>query len=129
MVSSVTGSKVDPKALGPFYWVRNLVSPVLFTDALEELVLPVEGDGESTVDTLIEVGPHGALGGPVEQILGHYGIKNVTHHSMLTRGQDALDNALKLASGLFLEGAPVDIQKANGDLSSRLLTDLPPYPW
>ena len=129
MVSSVMGSEVDAELLGPYYWVRNLVSPVLFADAIKELVTPAEGDGKNTVDLLIEVGPHSALGGPIEQILSHHGIKNVGYKSVLTRGENSLDSSLNLASELFLQGVPLKVQEANGDSHGHLLTNLPPYPW
>ncbi|ROV92576.1 hypothetical protein VMCG_08954 [Cytospora schulzeri] len=128
MVSSVTGFDISPEALGPYYWVRNLVSPVLFADAVKELVSPDDGDG-NTVDLLIEVGPHSALGGPVEQILSHNGIEKVGYESILTRGKDALKTSLQLASNLFLAGVTLDIAQVNGDLHPRQLTDLPPYQW
>ncbi|KAJ0122144.1 reducing polyketide synthase [Diaporthe amygdali] len=129
MVSSVTGFEISPEALGPYYWVRNLVSPVLFSDAVKELVSP-DDDGEgNTVDLLIEVGPHSALGGPVEQILSHHGIEKVDYDSILTRGKDALKTSLKLASNLFLAGVPLNISQVNGDLYTRQLVDLPPYQW
>lgn len=71
MVSSVTGREASPELLGPYYWVRNLVSPVLFSDAVAEMLAPVDmDDGRglvNPVDILIEIGPHSALKGPVEQ--------------------------------------------------------------
>lgn len=131
MVSSVTGQEVAPETLGPYYWVRNLVSPVLFSDAVKEMVCPDEAEqgGDDTVDLLIEVGPHGALGGPVEQILGHHGVKHIAYKSMLTRGRNALETSLELASELFLKGVPIDVSQVNGDTNTRRLTDLPPYQW
>lgn len=129
MVSSVTGYEISPEALGSYYWVRNLVSPVLFSDAVKELVSPDEDNGNATVDLLIEIGPHGALGGPVEQILSHHGIENINYESMLTRGKDALQTSLKLASKLFLTGYPLNIAQVNGDLNTHYLTNLPPYQW
>ena len=69
MISSVTGSGVDAELLGPYYWVHNLISPVLFADAVKELVTPIDRDSKSAVDLLIGIGPHSALGGPIEQIL------------------------------------------------------------
>ncbi len=129
MVSSVTSSEIDAELLGPYYWVRNLISPVLFADAVKELVTPCDGDGKNTVDLMIEIGPHSALGGPIEQILSHHGIKNVAYNSVLTRGENSLHCSLKLASELFLHGVQLDVQKANGDSHCRLLTHLPPYPW
>jgi len=127
MVSSVTGSEIDLELLGPYYWVRNLISPVLFTDAIKEMVSP-EDEG-ITIDLLLEIGPHSTLGGPIEQILSHYGIKNIGYKSVLTRGHNAIDTALSLAAGLFQRGVSLDVASVNGDSSCRLLTDLPPYSW
>lgn len=131
MVSSVTGSAVDMEFLGPYYWIQNLISPVLFTDAIREMVTPASFEGEQNkdIDLLIEVGPHGALGGPIENILSHHGIKNVAYASMLTREQSALDTSQKLAATLFLHGVAINVEKINGDSNCLVLTDLPPYPW
>lgn len=130
MVSSVTGGEVDPELLGPYYWVRNLISPVLFTDAVKELVSPADGmDGKNAVDLLIEIGPHSALGAPIEQTMAHYGIKNVGYMSMLTRGQSAINTSMSLAARLFRHGVSLDMPKVNSDSNCRLLTNLPPYAW
>lgn len=140
IVSSVTGQEIRPELLGPYYWVRNLVSPVLFSDAVRELVCPSEADEDTdkysdhthtgnSVDYLIEIGPHGDLGGPIEQILGYHGIQNVSHKSMLTRGKNALDTSLELAADMFLAGIPLQISKVNGDINTHQLIDLPPYQW
>ncbi|KAJ4315564.1 Highly reducing polyketide synthase Dhc3 [Neodidymelliopsis sp. IMI 364377] len=138
MVSSVTGQEVSPELLGPYYWARNLISPVLFSEAVKELVLPADSDTSkyvdgigraNSVDLLIEIGPHSALGGPIEQILDHHSIKNVGYNSMLVRGRSALETSLELASNLFLRGIPIEISKVNSDLNPRRLVDLPPYQW
>ncbi|KAK1993635.1 KR domain-containing protein [Colletotrichum falcatum] len=138
MISSVTGGEVDPEMLGPFYWVRNLVSPVEFSDALKELVAPAAaaaaaagegGEAITAVDVLVEVGPHSALAGPVKQILSHHGIKNVAYASVLTREQNAVGTSMNLAAELFRLGVSVNVPQVNGDSRTRLLTDLPPYQW
>ncbi|KAF1962478.1 hypothetical protein CC80DRAFT_499849 [Byssothecium circinans] len=131
MVSSVTGAEIDAKELGPYYWIRNLTSPVLFTDAIKELACPdrIEKPKTKDIDILVEIGPHSTLGGPIEQILTHYGIQNVAYMSALARGKNAIDTTLNLASELFRQGVDVNMSKANGDSNCYLLTDLPPYPW
>lgn len=132
MVSSVLGYEVDHSQLGPYYWVQNLINPVLFLDALKEMVSPADAEGEETnaVDLLVEVGPHSALGGPAEQILSFHGIKNIDYTSVLVRGQDAIETSMRLAAELFQRGMPgLDVYKVNGDAHCRLLTDLPCYPW
>jgi len=126
MVSSVTGFEISPEELGPYYWVRNLVSAVLFEDAVQEFVSPEDEEG-IMVDLLVEVGPHSALGGPFQQTLSHYGLPKLTYDSMLTRGKDAVKTSLQLASKLFLASIPLNIAQVNGDSNARLLTDLPPY--
>lgn len=129
MVSSVTGNEVDSELLGPYYWVQNLISPVLFTDAVKELVCPADAVGEKAVDLLVEIGPHSALGGPVEQILSSHGI-NIAYASMIVRGQSAIDTSLALAAELFLQGVAIKVTEVNDDVShKRLLTDLPAYQW
>ncbi|KAG9769377.1 putative polyketide synthase, partial [Aureobasidium melanogenum] len=127
MVSSVSGQEVDASDLGPYYWVQNLISPVLFADAVKELVLPANGNGEKTVDLLIEIGPHSALGGPIEQTLRS--ITGVNYTSMLVRNQSALDTSMALAADLFRRGVSFDVAKVNADANCKLLTDLPPYAW
>lgn len=130
MVSSVTGEEVDPELLGPYYWVRNLISPVLFTDAVKEMISPTNGtDGKNAIDLLIEIGPHSALGGPIGQIMAHYDIKNVSYMSMLTRGQSAINTGLNLAAELFRHGVFPNMANVNSDSNCRLLTHLPPYAW
>lgn len=132
-VSSVTGQECSSEMLGGYYWVRNLMSPVLFSQALEGLVRdPSEAQQKQfgvSVDLLIEVGPHSALGGAAEQILSQYGITNVGYQSVLTRFQNPVDTSLQLASNLFLQGVALDMSRVNGDSECELLTDLPPYPW
>src|SRR5690606_34147125 len=69
--SSVTGLEIDPAELGPSYWVRNLVSTVQFGDALRSMCFTLNEAVSSQQESimLIEVGPHGALEGPVKQTL------------------------------------------------------------
>lgn len=75
MASSVTGQDDTPELLGPYYWVRNLVSPALFSDAVKEFISPADcdsndgsSDSNNTVDMLIEVGTESTLSKRVEQI-------------------------------------------------------------
>ncbi|KAB8250611.1 hypothetical protein BDV35DRAFT_377335 [Aspergillus flavus] len=63
--SSVTGGIAAPADLGPAYWVQNLTSTVLFTNALGKMC----ADGESRPNMLIELGPHSALKGPIRDTL------------------------------------------------------------
>ncbi|KAF4816576.1 Reducing polyketide synthase hmp8 [Colletotrichum siamense] len=136
MISSVLGDEVSSEQLGPFYWLQNFTSPVLFSDALKKLVLPeteTENENEPDVDLLVEIGPHSTLGGPIEQILSHHGVKSgaLAYQAVLRRGADAAETSLRMAEQIFHLGIPLDLAKVNGDDSPSvdLLTDLPPYPW
>jgi acyl transferase domain-containing protein len=69
--SSVTGLEVAGSDLHPSYWVKNLTSPVQFTQALHNMCLSlnelVSSQQENII--LVELGPHGALEGPIKQTL------------------------------------------------------------
>ncbi|TDZ29082.1 Reducing polyketide synthase hmp8 [Colletotrichum spinosum] len=132
MISSVLADEVSAEQVGPFYWLQNFLSPVLFSDALKKLVQPEEDQAEPEIDLLIELGPHSTLGGPIEQILSHHGVQKVAYQSLLRRNTDAAETGLRLAQNLLhAHHMPLALASVNGDLASAvdLLTDLPPYPW
>ncbi|KAE8384005.1 ketoacyl-synt-domain-containing protein [Aspergillus alliaceus] len=124
--SSVSDKLTDGMELGPEYWVNNLVSPVLFSAALEKLVSSAEPQ------ILVEIGPHAALKGPVKQIL-KAGSKGIPYTSTLLRHQPGDQCMVELASQLFSNGAEIDVDKVNSMSSSGknriCLEDLPTYPW
>lgn len=74
-VSSVTGRQMAGNELDAAYWVRNMVSQVRFSMALECMCIrPAEKQlGQSwskyAVDSIVEIGPHSALAGPIKQTL------------------------------------------------------------
>ncbi|KAL8790177.1 MAG: hypothetical protein Q9195_006504 [Heterodermia aff. obscurata] len=129
--STVTGSKVKGLELQPNYWVTNLVSRVRFSEALISMC------GEKVADrvgTLIEVGPHSALEGPIRQTLK--GLPNsdtaASYTSCLLRNKSAVETSMQLAAHLCMRGYPLDFEAVNDPVahkSSRLLTDMPPYAW
>jgi zearalenone synthase (highly reducing iterative type I polyketide synthase) len=142
MASSVTGQLVStPEQLGPAYWVQNFVSPVLFNDALATLLQHDPSrrrrrarPGESAFDLLLEVGPHSALKGPLRQILQHHNMSTVSYVSVLHRGEDSAESAVRAAAQLHIHGVPVRVRAVNQpwDTTSppmKPLIDLPSYPW
>ena len=137
MYSAVTGDVIEASELGPINWVRNLVSPVLFYDALLKLLQPTGRTapaGEAKVDLLLEIGPHSALKGPSNQTIQKHGIKMVDYFSVLRRGENAVDTALSAVSELYSRGVPVDVSAVNdlnGDFAvpGKPLVSLPPYSW
>ncbi|KAF2811619.1 putative polyketide synthase [Mytilinidion resinicola] len=137
MASSVTGTLATYADLGPDYWVRNLVSPVLFSDAVQTLSKDTTQrrrraarTTEVTFDILLEVGPHAALKGPLRQIMQQQEIKNIPYESVLMRGEAATKAAVAAAGALYIRGVPVSISDVN-DLQTepKALLDLPSYPW
>lgn len=135
MVSSVTGMVVENCDLESQYWVDNLTSPVLFTDAVQSMIAEVteQAGGTSSALQLIEIGPHSALQGPIRQILDAKGIKNVFYDSVIQRNVDAAETALNVVGKLFQVGYPVDLAAINKceneDGDSQMLVDLPPFAW
>lgn len=140
MFSTVTATLVDPTQLGPKYWVQNMTQTVQFVGALEEIFTSAlrkqrrRRNQNEEVDTILEVGPHGALQGPLKQFLVKHSLADrVTMSSILSRGQNALTTALDAAGKLWSLGCPVDLSTVNRfDINSRaprLLVDLPSYSW
>lgn len=132
MSSSVTGQTIDSSDLTAEYWVTNLMSPVLFSDALSEMLkspgkIPRHRHrNERSIDFLVEVGPHAALRGPIQQILQSRSLQDVGYASMLHRNQDAVGSAMRVVGELYCRGLPVDIKAVNNFLQKpRVLVDLP----
>ncbi|KAI1422351.1 PKSN polyketide synthase for alternapyrone biosynthesis [Xylaria sp. FL1777] len=145
MYSSLTGSIVSSsKELDAQYWVDNMQSPVKFSQALTALLKhkKVASTGTRPVavqwGAFLEVGPHGALQGPVRQIIdaaNNRFAKAAPYASMLLRGKDATETSQSAAGTLWAAGANVDLAAVNDQqLASiisapKMLCDLPTYPW
>ncbi|KAF3920592.1 hypothetical protein ABW21_db0201640 [Orbilia brochopaga] len=137
--SPVTGSCVKkPDGLQkPGHWIQNMVQCVEFDDALRSMLTGNSSDQKGTsftVDALLEIGPHGALQGPIRQILSHETIKNntITIDCCLKRKEDAVQTIQAMAGRLFCQGYPVNFSAINfpKDKSSlQVITNLPPYQW
>ena len=112
------------------YWRQNLESPVQFSSALENLAAAA---GRQT--HLIEIGPHAALRGPIDQIRTKLNLtrEQLTYCSTLRRNDDA-DRCMKtLAGTLFSLGHAINFLAVNNSTeelcSLKPVHDLPPYPW
>ncbi|KAH8817121.1 putative polyketide synthase [Xylogone sp. PMI_703] len=139
MFSSVSGYGITADELNPTYWVKNMVSPVRFSLAVQSMVRSfgnkkiLRRNGRSAIDILLEVGPHSTLKGPLKQILDQEKL-DVPYYHMLSRGKNSLITVLKAAGDLFTQGIAVNILRANRLDQFRLqslkvLTDLPAYAW
>ena len=125
MFSSVTASKKDSPA-DALYWKTNMVSPVRFAEALKELIT------KDSPDMLIEVGPSGALAGPVSQVLKSLPSGgDVSYCASWSRGINAGKSLFDVAGRLFVTGAPIDMSLVNEyDINVvRTVIDLPNYSW
>lgn len=131
MFSSVTSKEVDDRAvLNGEYWVQNLVSPVQFSTALATMCQQ-EYNG-LPIDTVLEVGPHSQLGGPLKQIFKILPEpqSGMTYTHTLKRGENAEKSFLKCLSFLHLQNGSVKLQDINKEDKDLLqLVDLPPYPF
>ena len=133
MYSAVSGSFVEASELGPMNWVRNLVSPVLFYDALYEMLRP--SVGSTSVDVLLELGPHSTLQGAVDQTMAKHQIRNISYLPMLKRGQNAAETGLASVAALFAQGVPVKLNNVNMGAEDAAvevpmpLVSLPSYAW
>ncbi|KAJ2999173.1 hypothetical protein NUW58_g87 [Xylaria curta] len=142
--SSTRGAMVSAAELrDPRYWADNLVSPVQFNEAVTQMLtksalktnglLPQEGDLDEITD-MLEVGPHNALHGPLRSIMTALNmVDTVKLHTILKRGACAVDSALNAAGSLWARGHSLGLLETNmNDLDaaeSRMLTDLPSYPF
>ncbi|KAI0020462.1 hypothetical protein F4780DRAFT_373288 [Xylariomycetidae sp. FL0641] len=134
MFSSVTGAEIDDAGLlNPQYWVDNMVSCVKFSHALDAALNHAETQDKALVIT--EVGPHGALQGPIKQIIKAQKTQrqDLNLLSLLMRKEDAIKTTLKSVGVLFQKGFPIDVTAANQrDTKQEMpahLVDLPPFSW
>lgn len=127
--SSVHGEAFPRGILGPRYWRENLESPVLFSQAASSMIESMD------LQTIVEIGPHSALQGPIRQIVESLPeAKKIDYLPSLIRNNDSGLNMLNLAGSLFVRGASIDLVAVNGfsdDKSpiGRTIVDLPHYDW
>ena len=131
MFSSVTGHQMN-QAVDEWYWKSNMVSPVLFDQACQEMLSRPEA-----ADFLIEIGPSGALAGPVSQIkkaLPGQG-SEVQYVSAAKRGPQSAFSMFDVAGHLFISGGSVSLMDVNRDVQTlqsanpATIIDLPNYTW
>lgn len=112
------------------YWVENMVSPVLFDQGASIMIQ------QGGVDLLIELGPSGALAGPINQIkqslASDYAETSAEYSAVFARGEDSTRPLYELAGKLFFRGIHVDPMKIgvhDPEPKPRVITDLPNYSW
>ncbi|KAL9110335.1 MAG: hypothetical protein Q9227_005066 [Pyrenula ochraceoflavens] len=127
MISSVSGKILSAEKICPEYWVDNMVSQVQFFKAMSTLL------EEADDLTILEIGPHSALQGPIKEVLRHSG--NEAHYaSLLKRNRDAAESILEASGKIWCLGHDIDLRKINEPSETsgqqrKLLKSLPPYSW
>ncbi|TLD20006.1 hypothetical protein E2P81_ATG09076 [Venturia nashicola] len=140
MFSTVSGSQVEGNFLPISYWRKNLESPVLFTKGLASMLEQIP-----SVDHVIEIGPHTALGQAIKDTNQgrDENLTPVTYLNTLKRGTNDTENLLNLAGELFLRRYAVNTttlnakQQPSASLKNQTISnepakhviDLPPYSW
>ncbi|KAL4772444.1 hypothetical protein BDW60DRAFT_216463 [Aspergillus nidulans var. acristatus] len=121
--SVTTGTITKPTALDAAYWRRNLESPVLFSPAVRSILT------KSRCRTFIEIGPHSALSGPLQQIFRAVETKSeLSYIPTLTRNEPDSHTQLLATAGLaHTGGLAVNLNIINGPGST--ISNLTPYPW
>ncbi|RHZ54154.1 type I polyketide synthase [Aspergillus thermomutatus] len=145
MLSSVTGDWVSNLELtDPAYWVRNMVSPVLFSVAMSRIcsspgkqTRKIDGSHryQMAISHLLEIGPHAALQGPCRDILKSINKQAyILYHSLLVRNKSAVQTTLDCAGRLHCYGYPINLALVNTTAydkgnQRRVLSNLPEYPF
>ncbi len=105
MFSSVTTSKITEETpTDTSYWKSNLLSPVRVRRSRAGDALQPD---HKSPDILVEVGPSGALAGPVSQILKSSAseFRDVSYCAAWSRGGDAIETLFDMAGRLFITGS------------------------
>ncbi|PSN59370.1 lovastatin nonaketide synthase [Corynespora cassiicola Philippines] len=143
MFSSLKGRIIEsPDELDAEYWVSNMENTVQFSAAVSALLKHPQAGKKVPIrwGSFVELGPHTALKGPVQQIISanstSKAVKDAPYLSMIERGKNAIDTALDAAGRLWASGHHVNLAALNSAIHSRgnlagdaVLTDLPRYPW
>ncbi|PYH87097.1 polyketide synthase [Aspergillus uvarum CBS 121591] len=124
------------KLRDPTHWVSGMKYCVEFESAFREMCSNEELQTQE-IDKIIEIGPHGALGGPIQQNLQQIpelAALDISYVPCLVRGKSAVNTMQLLALDLLQAGYNVDLNEINfphGSEAARLqvLVDLPTYPW
>lgn len=129
MVSSVNASVLpDKTVLNEKYWSANLRSPVLFNEAVQNLL-----ESFSSVDLLIEIGPHSAMSGPIKQIKTVLQAESLDYLPTLLRGENSATSMLTLAGQFYLRNHPMRMDRVTSAFvpqeKGSVIVDLPRYQW
>ncbi|MCJ1251645.1 hypothetical protein MMC30_008880 [Trapelia coarctata] len=135
MISSVSGVLINEEVSSSAYWAANLVSPVLFHQAFNEMMATTP-----LINAVVEIGPHSTLSGPIRQICSKNRLPEVMYMPTLKRNEHDVHQLLRLAGDVWARDASIDIGRVtrvesllqDGSIKETggfILVDLPPYQW
>ncbi|EFQ32290.1 beta-ketoacyl synthase domain-containing protein [Colletotrichum graminicola M1.001] len=110
------------------YWVDNLLSPVLFMQAVEKAM------ELGPFDAAIEVGPHPALKGPVMDTLRDQKV-DIPYTGLLQRNTNAIQSVSSAIGYVWthVDNLIIDFDRYESALGGpklhRFISDLPTYQW
>ncbi|KAL3430444.1 hypothetical protein BDV09DRAFT_202202 [Aspergillus tetrazonus] len=123
---------IDSASLRGAYWIENMVMPVLFSQAVAHAL----NESNSPPDFVIEVGPHPALKGPVQQNIAEFfpAASNVTYLAPCIRGSSSFASLSNVIGSLWetLGAGAIDITRylrLFGLGQAKFIKDLPTYPF
>ncbi|KAI1748688.1 polyketide synthase [Xylaria castorea] len=137
-ISSVTG-QIKSSGFDFDYWVANLVSPVVFCNAIKTIGRRYLSDSSNVHAVVVEIGPHSALAGAVRQSLEDMqsAVPKFNYTSVLRRKVDAITSTLEFIGHLFEWRVGLDFDTifepatglALGFDKASVLSNLPAYTW
>ena len=129
--STIPGKRMEAyNDLAALYWRDNMVSPVLFSQAIKAAVT-----GTSPFDLTIEVGPHPALKGLVLQNQQDVIEQPIPYTGMLERGVHDVQAVANTLGFIWsqLGSAAINLGRydalVSGSADRNLLKSLPSYQW
>ncbi|KAJ5429570.1 hybrid PKS-NRPS biosynthetic cluster [Penicillium cf. griseofulvum] len=135
-ISSVRGDALllerDITTLADQYWVDNMCNPVLFSQAVEASIW-----NGGPFDVAVELGPHPALKGPVEQTIKAVYGPTPAYAGLIRRGDSEIE-AFSAGVGFVWSRLGPDFVDLSGyrkgfkgadRLRPQVLKDLPTYSW
>jgi acyl transferase domain-containing protein len=129
----------------PSYWVRNLVSPVHFSDAIGSVVQESAAlkSVRNSSHFFVEIGPQAALRRPVQDTLKAISKEKYQYINTLDAKKDDVSCLLGALGQLWCAGVDIDLARVNrscfitptalegkaATTEPRVIADLPSYPF
>ena len=134
MYSSVHSRRVDASECTPSYWKQNMTSTVNFQAAFTDCI-----SAHPKGAVIVEIGPHPALKGPVQETLRALSKSNTFYVPTCIRSKQDYQNLLSSAGAMIGNGLPLHVSNINAHATvtglqcryrpGNFLVDAPSYQW